>query len=113
MKNLNYVAWFAVLIACPALVITGCGKSDDRLDTNWTPSVAVSSSIGSLSGWLDLHRCHNTIIAISVFRDGSPYGLILNPDQKSWSELSFVGAPIGYIWSYAAINPQNQQILSA
>jgi hypothetical protein len=96
-----------------ALWFVGCGKSVSQLDTGWAPPVAVSSSIGSLGGWVDLYKCRDTIVGINVLRDGSPEGLILNPDHKSWSMLSFAGAPNGYVWGYSVIDPLNQNILSA
>lgn len=106
----------ALPIFCTSLVIllfNGCAKSAGQVDPNWTPPIAVSSSIGNLGGWIDLYKCQNTIIGIGVLRGGSPYGLILNPDHKSWSNLSFTGAPSGYVWSYSAIDPKSQAILSS
>lgn len=106
----------ATAIFCPLLGIllfNGCTKSTEKVDQNWASSVAVSSSIGSLGGWVNLHKCQDTIVGISIIRDGSPSGLVLNGDKRSWSKLSFANAPKGYVWSYAAIDLKSRAILSA
>lgn len=116
MKNIITLAAMSIFCCCAlfgVLLFAGCGKSTNQLDTNWTLPVTASSSIGSLGGWVNLHRCRDTIIGIGVHGDSSPYGLILNPDHKSWSNLSFAVVPKGYVWSYAAIDSHSQNILSA
>jgi len=117
MKTKSFIAVTVVCVLCctlfGVLLVAGCGKSAGQLDIGWAPPVVVSSSIGSLGRWVDLYRCRDTIIGINVLRGGLPEGLILNPDHKSWSKLSFAGAPNGYVWGCATVDPKNQNILSA
>lgn len=91
----------------------GCGKSTAQLDTKWTPPVAVASSISGLGGWVDLHKCKETIIGINVLQGGSAQGLSLNRDGKSWSQISFPSFPTRYVWGYTTIDPQSVRILVA
>ncbi len=89
--------------------VVGCGRQAVQLDSKWTPPAAVSSSWDGLSGWARLHRCQDTIIGAR----SSPAFLLLNRDQKTWSELPSLGDPGPYIWGYASADPQSMKILVA
>lgn len=89
--------------------LVGCSKSAAQLDPKWTPPVAVSSSEDGLSGWACLYRCQDTIIGTR----SSPAFLLLNRDQKSWSQLPSLSDPGSYIWGYATADPQSMRILVA
>jgi hypothetical protein len=113
MKRMRRVAVRTALLAQIILLATGCNKSTDRHDIDWTPPVAVAASIDGLGGWIVLHKSGNTLIGVCPFRDGSAQLLVLSHAKNSWSKLPVSGISGSYPWAYAAFDPQSQRILLA
>ncbi|MCL4789109.1 MAG: hypothetical protein KJ070_20330 [Verrucomicrobia bacterium] len=106
-KPIRNVMPAALMTIC---FLTGCGKSPDQLDRNWTAPGAISVSPSGLGGAIVLHEFQDTLIGIAVHQ-GSVQLHRLNPDKNSWSELSIGDIPSGYLWYGAAIDPQNGRVL--
>lgn len=109
MKKIYLIPLWAASLTYAILSTTGCGKSTAQLDPKWTPPVPVSGSADGLSGWACLRKCQDTIVGVG----SSPAFLLLNRDQKTWSQLPSLGAPGPYIWAYATTDPQSMKVLVA
>jgi hypothetical protein len=115
MKKILQNAPLLSILASMTLLGIGCGKQIDQLDSNWTPPVAVSSSIAGLGGAVVPHKFQNTLIGVEVLKDGSGNLYLWNKGKGSWSQSHIPGSPDAggwtYLWGAAAIDPQTLRIL--
>jgi len=109
MKNINRII-LAALLAYTNLMLIGCSKPDDQLDPKWTSPVAVFSSIAGLGGAARVLKYQDTVVGVQSLGNGSAKLFFLNRPSNSWSEVP-ISVPKGYLWGYAAIDPQSRRTL--
>lgn len=113
MASMRLVAHKAiplVILTCVISHITGCRESAEQVDRNWTPPVAIASSLGGLGGAIVLHKCQDTLIGIQVHR-GSVQLRELKIEKNSWLELPVGEVSRGYPWYGAAFDPEARRVL--
>jgi len=81
------------------VLLVGCHKRADEVDRNWISPIKISESIDSLAGGMNLYKWQNMVIALQGLYDRPGRCFLLNSDAKSWSEVQFTGAPLGYRWN--------------
>ena len=110
MKHMKSTNFLAGVLICAAVLFAGCSERAAQLDQNWTSPVAVSSSIGGLGGAVRLRKYQGTVIGVQSLGNGSAKLLFWSRASNSWSQ-ALLSAPNGYLWGYAAIDPQSNRIL--
>jgi hypothetical protein len=98
------------ILACFAVLVTGCGKQKFPIDDLWTSSVKVTESKDGLVGGVDLYSLHNTAIALQGLDDGSATCFLMNSNGNSWTKTQLTGIPRGYLWAYPAIDQASDRV---
>jgi hypothetical protein len=109
MKHMKHIILLTCVLTCSVVLWSGCIQAN-QLDQNWTSPIAVSSSIASLGGAVRLLKYQDTLIGVQSLGKGSAKLLFFNRSSNSWSEVP-ISDPKGYLWGYAAIDPQSKKIL--
>ena len=111
MKNVIYTSRLVISLACVVPIATGCGKVDNRLDTNWASPSSITVSGSGLGGWYNLYKCQNTVIALQASEDKSARCFLMNRDTKSWSEAHLTGVPHRYFGAEPDLDQAGNRVM--
>jgi hypothetical protein len=91
------IVWFSFLLMTGFL--TSCNKLANQPDQSWTPPMAVSSTIDSLAGGVDMYKCFDTIITLQTMQNMSARCFLMRHgagDSNFWAEVPFPSLPRAY-----------------